>query len=55
MTMKTVFLLMAQYDAQAVIPIVSVCRDYFAPLTLENRKHGRDHVDGRGNHQGYWL
>lgn len=32
--MKTVFLLMAQYDAQAVIPIASVCRDYFAPLSV---------------------
>jgi hypothetical protein len=32
--MKTVFLLMAQYDAQAVVPIASVCRDYFAPLTV---------------------
>ncbi|WP_180541406.1 pyocin activator PrtN family protein [Nevskia soli] len=32
--MKTVFLLMAQYDAQAVLPIDVVCRDYFAPLTV---------------------
>lgn len=32
--MKTVFLLMAQYDAQAVVPIEAVCRDYFAPLTV---------------------
>lgn len=32
--MKTVFLLIAQYEAQAVIPIESVCRDYFAPLTV---------------------
>lgn len=32
--MKTVFLLMAQYEAQAVIPIEMVCRDYFAPLTV---------------------
>ncbi|WP_213768979.1 pyocin activator PrtN family protein [Caballeronia sp. dw_19] len=31
--MKTVFLLMAQYDARAVIPIDIVCHDYFAPLT----------------------
>jgi hypothetical protein len=30
---NTVFLLMAQYDARAVIPIGVVCRDYFAPLT----------------------
>ncbi|BDC38928.1 pyocin activator PrtN family protein [Paraburkholderia terrae] len=31
--MNTVFLLMAQYGAQAVVPIDAVCRDYFAPLT----------------------
>lgn len=31
--MKTVFLLMAQYDGKAVVPIDEVCRDYFAPLT----------------------
>lgn len=33
--MKTVFLLMAQYDAQAVVPIEAVCRDYFSHLTPE--------------------
>ncbi|WP_084170032.1 pyocin activator PrtN family protein [Paraburkholderia ferrariae] len=32
--MNTVFLLLAQYGATAVIPIDAVCRDYFAPLTL---------------------
>ena len=32
--MKTAYLLMAQYDALAIIPIGVVCRDYFAPLTL---------------------
>lgn len=32
--MKTIFLLMAQYNAQSVIPIDAVCRDYFAPLTV---------------------
>jgi hypothetical protein len=31
--MNTVFILMAQYGATAVIPIDAVCRDYFAPLT----------------------
>jgi hypothetical protein len=31
---KTIFLLMAQYDARAVVPIDMVCRDYFAPLTV---------------------
>ena len=32
--MKTVFLLLAQYDARAVVPIDIVCRDYFSPLTV---------------------
>lgn len=27
--MNTAFLLMAQYDGKAVIPIADVCRDYF--------------------------
>lgn len=33
--MKTAFILMAQYNGQAVIPVDTVCRDYFAPLTVE--------------------
>jgi hypothetical protein len=33
--MKTSFLLMAQYDGVAVIPIEWVCRDYFRHLTVE--------------------
>jgi hypothetical protein len=33
--MKTVFLLMAQYDGLAVIPVDCVCRDYFRHLTVE--------------------
>jgi hypothetical protein len=33
--MKTAFILMAQYDGLAVIPVETVCRDYFAPLTIE--------------------
>lgn len=33
--MKTAFLLMAQYDGLAVIPVEKVCADYFAPLTVE--------------------
>jgi hypothetical protein len=33
--MKTAFLLMAQYDGLAVIPIETVCRDYFRHLTVE--------------------
>jgi predicted DNA-binding transcriptional regulator AlpA len=34
--LKTIFLLMAQYDAQVIVPIETVCRDFFAPLTLPN-------------------
>lgn len=33
--MKTAFMLLAQYDGKAIIPVDSVCRDYFAPLTVE--------------------
>ena len=36
--MNTAFLLMAQYGGRAVIPLETVCRDYFAPLTVENLK-----------------
>ncbi|WP_175761371.1 pyocin activator PrtN family protein [Burkholderia anthina] len=32
--MKTVFILLTQYDARAIIPIHLVCRDYFAPLMV---------------------
>lgn len=31
--MKTAFLLMAQYEGKAIIPIDQVCRDYFFHLT----------------------
>lgn len=31
--MNTAFLLMAQYDGKAVIPLDDVCRDYFSHLT----------------------
>lgn len=31
--MNTAFLLLAQYDGQAVIPLELVCRDYFSHLT----------------------
>lgn len=31
--MNTAFLLMAQYDGRAVIPLELVCRDYFSHLT----------------------
>lgn len=30
--MNTAFLLMAQYDGKAVIPVADVCRDYFSHL-----------------------
>lgn len=33
--MNTAFLLMAQYDAKAIIPVGSVVRDYFPHLTIE--------------------
>ncbi|MFG1370747.1 pyocin activator PrtN family protein [Xanthobacter oligotrophicus] len=33
--MKTAFLLMAQYDGRAIIPVDLVCRDYFSHLTPE--------------------
>jgi len=33
--MKTAFILMAQYDGQAIIPLVQVCKDYFTHLTPE--------------------
>ena len=33
--MNTAFLLMAQYDAQAVIPVAAVVRDYFPHLTQD--------------------
>lgn len=33
--MNTEFLLMAQYDGRAVIPVDVVCRDYFSHPTPE--------------------
>ena len=33
--MKTSFILMAQYEGLAVIPLDLVCRDYFRHLTVE--------------------
>lgn len=35
MTLNTAFLLMAQYDGKAIIPLADVCRDYFSHLTPE--------------------
>lgn len=44
--MKTLFLLMAQYDGRAVIPIDLVCRDYFSHLTPDKflRKVGAGEI-----------
>ncbi|CRL97530.1 MULTISPECIES: pyocin activator PrtN family protein [unclassified Pseudomonas] len=33
--MNTAFILMAQYDGQAIIPLELICRDYFTHLTPE--------------------
>lgn len=35
MTLNTPFLLMAQYNGKAIIPLADVCRDYFSHLTPE--------------------
>jgi hypothetical protein len=42
--MKTSFLLMAQYDGLAVIPVEWICRDYFQHL--EPEKFLRKALDG---------
>lgn len=34
--MNTTFLLMAQYNGQAIIPLDVVCRDYFGGLTVHH-------------------
>jgi len=34
-TAPTLFLLMAQYNGRAVVPIDQVCRDFFGHLTVE--------------------
>lgn len=36
--MNTMFLLMAQYDGAAIIPLERVCSDYFSHLTPEVMK-----------------
>jgi len=33
--MKTLFLLMAQYNGQTIIPLNQVCKDYFTHLTTD--------------------
>jgi Pyocin activator protein PrtN len=44
--MNTAFLLMAQYDGRAVIPVDVVCRDYFQHLTVDKflRKVGAGQI-----------
>jgi hypothetical protein len=32
---KTLLILLAQYDGKAAIPVQQVCADYFAPLTVK--------------------
>jgi Pyocin activator protein PrtN len=34
-TAPTLFLLMAQYNGQTVVPLDCVCRDFFGHLTVE--------------------
>lgn len=45
--MNTAFLLMAQYNGLAIIPIERVCQDYFAHLTPEKllRKASSGEID----------
>ena len=45
--MNTAYLLMAQYNAQSVIPVSAVVRDYFPHLTLDKflRKVGAGEID----------
>jgi hypothetical protein len=43
--MNTAFLLMAQYDGQAIIPAEKVCKDYFPHL--DTRKFLRKIADGQ--------
>src|SRR5262249_53588478 len=37
-TAPTLFLLMAQYNGQTVVPLDRVCHDFFGHLTVENRR-----------------
>lgn len=45
--MNTLFLLMAQYEGLAIIPLARVCADYFSHLTPEKlmRKVGSGEID----------
>jgi hypothetical protein len=44
--MNTAFLLMAQYEGRAIIPVETVCKDYFSHLTPEKflRKIGAGEI-----------
>lgn len=44
--MNTAFLLMAQYDAQAIIPVGTIVRDYFPHLSVDKflRKTGSGEI-----------
>ena len=42
--MNTAFMLMAQYNGRAIIPIEDVCRDFFPHLTRD--KFMRKHAEG---------
>ncbi|WP_372826495.1 pyocin activator PrtN family protein [Polaromonas sp.] len=44
--MNTAFLLMAQYDAQAIIPVGTIVRDYFPHLSVDKflRKVGMGEI-----------
>lgn len=37
MTLNTAFLLMAQYNGKAIIPLADLCRDYFSHLTASSQ------------------
>ena len=41
--MKTLFLLMAQYDGQVIIPVDTVCADYFSHLSPKNLRQNIAH------------
>lgn len=45
-TVSTAFLLMAQYNGAAIIPVATVCRDYFSHLTPDKflRKVGAGEI-----------
>lgn len=36
---KTLFMLMAAHDGRPLLPVDLVCREYFAPMTLQRYTH----------------